>query len=125
MSGWCVCSLCAVVLIPYRTIVELLIEHFEFGWRKPARGEKSILYSQVSDKHVVLPSRVGDNKSALNESCGPICSPTLSLAFTSENFTNEKTNLARDRSPEARKKSKKVLFSLKMRMFFNDSILKC
>jgi hypothetical protein len=62
VSGWRVCSLCAVVLIPYRTIVELLIEHFEFGWRKPARGEKSILYSQVmlgiSDKHVVLPSRV-------------------------------------------------------------------
>jgi len=53
------------------------------------------------------------------ESCGPNSAPKLSRAFTSEIFTYEKTNLARDWSPEARKKSKKVLFSLKMRMLMS------
>ena len=53
------------------------------------------------------------------ESCGPISCPTLSRAFTSENFTYEKTNLGRDWSPEARKKSEKILFSLKMRMLMS------
>ena len=53
------------------------------------------------------------------ESCGPNSAPKLSHAFTSEIFTYEKTNLARDWSPEGRKKSEKVLFSLKMRMLMS------
>ena len=85
------------------------------------------------EKHLVLPSHVGDigqtcctpESSRVGDNKSPICSPTLSRAFTSENFTYEKTNLARDWPPEARKKSEKVLFSLKMRMLINVSILKC
>ncbi len=60
MCEWLVC----VLTVCSNVLITVLIHH-RAVWRKPARGEKSILYSQVmlgiSDKHVVLPSRVGDN----------------------------------------------------------------
>ena len=63
MCEWLVC----VLTVCSNVLITVLIHHRAVR-RKPARGEKSILYSQVmlgiSDKHFVLPSRVHINFAA-------------------------------------------------------------